>query len=292
MRFVKMEGCGNDYVFVDAGLSPQGNPAGEVENPEALSRAVSERHRGIGGDGLILLSPGTESPVRMRMYNADGTEGMLCLNGLRCAAKYTAESVEGTGDAFVVETSAGPREVRVERGENGLVHTVEVEAGHPDFRREAIPAAGMGNDLWDERFYVGGMYLPGYGVNVGNPHLVLWMGEPDAVLRAPLEEIGDHFMHDKRFPEGVNVHLVCLRHGRGLLMRSWERGSGITLACGSGAVAAYAVARRLKRVEDEAIVEMPGGEVRVRANPDGSLVMRGPAREVYRGEWEPGGHVG
>ncbi len=284
MRFVKMEGCGNDYVFVDGGLDPgQGAPPPPEEIP-GLSRELSDRHRGVGSDGLILILPAEEGAVRMRMWNADGTEGRLCLNGLRCVAKYAAETL-ALPDSFTVEASSGPLPVRVHRGPGGAVDTVEVWVGRPEYERSKIPAAGMGDELWGEQFYVGGMGLRGYGVSVGNPHLVLWMDEEEAIWRAPLEEIGEPFEEDPLFPQGVNVHLVARRKTGGILMRSWERGSGLTLACGSGAAAAYAVAHRLGKVGERAVVQMPGGEVELRTETDGRLVMTGPAREVFRGEW-------
>ncbi len=285
MHFVKMEGCGNDYVYVDVGLTRAGEDPAGLGAVDALARAVSDRHYGIGSDGLILLSGGEKAPVRMRMWNADGSEGALCLNGLRCAAKYAAESVEGLPDTFPVETASRTLSVTVHRGERGMVDSATVVVGKPDFRREALPAAGSGEEIWGEPFYAGGTQVPGYAVSVGNPHLALWMDEEEAVHRALLEEIGPPLETHERFPRGINVHLVAGRKAGGLVMRSWERGSGITLACGSGAVAAFAVAHRLGRAPAEATVAMPGGEVSMRAEPDGTLVLTGPAREVFRGIW-------
>jgi diaminopimelate epimerase len=288
IRFIKMEGCGNDYVFVDGGLASNATDLDSLGSAKEWIPRIVDRHRGVGGDGLILLLPGEKEAFRMQMWNADGSAGLLCLNGLRCAAKYVAEETE-TGDEFVVETASGDRRVRVFRNEEGKVHEVEVDAGTPDFRRKALPALGEGDELWAERFYVGGTDLLGYGVSVGNPHLVLWMDEEEALWRAPLAEIGEPLSEDPRFPKGVNVHLVTVRNGKGLVMRSWERGSGLTLACGSGAVGSFAVVRRLGEAPAEASVEMPGGSVRMAERGDGSLIMRGPAREVFRGNWAPSG---
>jgi len=290
VAFIKMEGCGNDYLFVDGGLAV---PPWEAEAVERLHRrvpALSDRHTGVGGDGVILLTRGERGPVRMRMWNADGSEGLLCLNGLRCAAKAAAD-LAGAPERFVVETAAGPRPVRIFRDGRGRVHEVEVEAGPPDFRRRAIPAAGGEAELWGERFPMpAGGDLPGYGLSVGNPHLVLWMESEAAVRRAPLAAIGRPLATDPRFPEGVNVHLAA-RAGDALVTRPWERGAGATRACGSGAVAVFAVARRLGAAPERATVRMPGGEVELREDPDG-LRLRGPAREVFRGVWiapaEPG----
>ena len=281
--FVKLEGCGNDYVFVDAGLTPEGVSA-EILGPlDRFARRVSDRHFGVGGDGFILLEPGDLSPVRMRMWNADGSEGLLCLNGLRCAAKYAAESVPGLGAAFVVETGAGERMVGAHRDAQGMVAEVEVWAGEPDFRREAIPARGLGPEIWGERFPAGKVELPGFGVTVGNPHLVLWAAREEVVQQAELAVFGPRLEKDPRFPKGVNVHVAAASGQDRLVLRSWERGSGITLACGTGAVAAYAVALRLEEISGEAVVRMPGGEVSMRREEPGGLVMRGPAREVFRG---------
>jgi diaminopimelate epimerase len=281
--FVKMEGCGNDYVFIDTGLTPEAVEESSLGEPAEWVPRIADRHHGVGSDGLILLSPGVNAPVRMRMWNADGSEGRLCLNGLRCAAKYAAEAIS-PGEEFAVETAAGERRVRVTRSDRGTVEKVEVEAGTADFRRTSIPVTGDSEELWGELFYLGGLQLPGYGVSVGNPHLVLWMEEEEAVWRASLREIGEPFHSDPRFPEGVNVHLVSPRRGSGLVMRSWERGSGETLACGSGAVAAFAVARRLEKIPEQSAVVMPGGRVVMSQDSSGALVMRGPAREVFRGE--------
>lgn len=283
--FVKMEGCGNDYVFIDAGLTRDGTEPGALGALDELARAISDRHYGVGGDGLILLEAGDVSPVHMRMWNADGSEGLLCLNGLRCAAKYAAESVRGLGETFVVETAVGERMVRAHRSSGGGVGEVEVWAGEPDFRRESIPARGSGPEIWGDRFPAGPIELPGFAVSVGNPHLVLWAAREDVVRAAALGEFGPRLEKDARFPHGVNVHVVAAAGKDALVMRTWERGSGLTLACGTGAVAAYAVALRLGEAQGEVVVRMPGGEVWMRREEPGGIVMRGPAREVFRGLW-------
>jgi diaminopimelate epimerase len=221
----------------------------------------------------------------MRMWNADGSEGRLCLNGLRCVAKLAAEAMAGIGDSFPVETAAGPRAVTVFRDGEGLVHEVEVDAGTPDFRRSSIPAEGEAEEIWGEQFETAIGPLPGHALSVGNPHVVLWMESPGSVREAALESIGPPLAEHPRFPEGVNVHLAAARDRERLLFRPWERGSGPTRACGTGAVAVFAVARRLGRVEPRGMVAMPGGEVTLRETPGGELQLRGPAREVFRGVW-------
>jgi diaminopimelate epimerase len=275
--FVKMEGCGNDYVFVDAGF------AAVLGEPGDWAAAISDRHTGVGGDGLIVLTRGTRTPLRMRMWNADGSEGKLCLNGLRCAARYAYETGD-PGSEFTVETAAGDRRVRVLPPAGSTPFLVEVEAGRPAFARNAIPATGDAALLWGEPFTVDGETWPGYGLSVGNPHLVLW-GSETAVSRARLETAGPVVAGDPRFPEGVNVHLAARRSPDALVMRSWERGSGMTLACGTGAVAVFAAARRLGTVGSRAAVAMPGGTVTMTDDPGRGLIQRGPARETFRGVW-------
>ena len=278
LQFIKMEGCRNDYVFLDGGLGSEAMRFPSDAPFAKWSQQLSDRHAGIGGDGLILLEPGLKNPVRMRMWNSDGSEGRLCLNGLRCAAKYVAEETT-SGDQFTVETISGDRPVRVFRDASGHVHEVEVRVGAPDFRRSALPAHGTEDEIWGEPFQVGGQRLSGYAVSLGNPHLVFPLHE--GMEQVPFEALGP-LSTEARFPEGMNVHVMVPKSDR-LDMCSWERGTGPTLACGSGAVAVFAVAKRLGLVGNEADVRMPGGTVHL-SETDGVLVMRGPAREVFRGQ--------
>jgi diaminopimelate epimerase len=286
--FVKMEGCGNDYVYLDAGLATGAGHTQDWDPLDEIARAVSDRHFGVGSDGLIVLDKPAANP-RMRMFNADGSEGELCLNGLRCAAKLVADVLPELEHAFVMDTAAGPRHVVVADTGPGRAMVV-VEAGHPEFGRARIPATGSAPELWDEVFTVGAgiagaATLPGYGVSVGNPHLVLWAFHRDQVRDADMRAVGSPLEHDPRFPQGVNIHLVAAGDDGALHVRHWERGSGATLACGSGAVAVFAVARRLGRAEAKVTVHMPGGDVVMEQRDDGSLIQTGPAVEVFRGTW-------
>jgi len=290
--FVKMEGAGNDYVYVDGGITGAGIDPDAIDDWGALSQRISDRHRGVGSDGLILVLPGRKAPIAMRMWNADGSEGRLCLNGLRCTARLAVTSRPGLGDSFAVETASGLRAVRVIRNGGGVPSTVEVEAGRPDFRRRALPALGEGEELWDEVFPTPVGALRGFGVSVGNPHLVLRLDSEAELVDAPLAAIGAPLAGDPRFPEGVNVHLLAKGVDGSLVMRTWERGSGATLACGTGAVAVFAVARRCGFVGAGADVRMPGGQVRLQADDEGCLLLRGDAREVFRGEWPLEGESG
>jgi len=278
-----MEGCGNDYVFLDDGLVAPAQDR-SAQDLSRLARRIADRHTGVGGDGLILISPGEAAPLRMRMFNADGSEGRLCLNGLRCAA-LLGRRLASLEEAFTVETASGPRPVRV-RPTGPHAAEVTVRAGRPEFRRETLPALGEGNEVWGEPFTLaGGESALGYGVSVGNPHLVLWIDAPEHLDAIDLPGTGAPLERDPRFPERINVHLAAAVGSSRLRMRSWERGSGVTRACGSGAAAVFAVARRLKRIGVEAAVAMPGGVVRLREEEDEALELTGPAVEVFEGEW-------
>ncbi len=275
--FTKMEGCGNDYVFVDVGLTPDGVSGEELGDPAALSLRVSDRHTGIGSDGLILVDAGGVAPVRMRMWNADGSEGRLCLNGLRCVARFAGERVPGLGSRFPVDTAAGHRNVVLEAdGE------VTIEAGAPDFRAASVAVRDGGDGPWMDRVRIEGIELAAYAVSVGNPHLVLVADAPTRLRTIPVDALAPLAV-DPRFPEGINVHLVAVADD-GVQVLHWERGSGPTRACGSGAVAVYAVMQQLGEVGEAVRVHMPGGTVRVVSTPDG-LRLTGPANVTFHGFW-------
>jgi diaminopimelate epimerase len=186
-----------------------------------------------------------------------------------------------------METASGVRRVRV-TASSPAHSTVRVEVGRPEFRRGHIPAAGEGAELWDEPVEVSGRTFPGYGLSLGNPHLVLWFDAVESLLAHPIREFHPLSVNTALFPEGVNVHGALRAGPDELRMRTWERGSGETQACGSGSVAVFAVARRLGLVGGRATVHMPGGPVVMEENPDGLLVMTGPAEEVFSGVWEAG----
>ena len=271
MRFVKVEGAGNDYVLV--GTFDQ-----QVEDPAGLARRVADRHAGIGSDGLLLVGPpdGPGADARMRIFNADGSEGRMCGNGLRCVVRWLLESSHAPGPEVRVQTAAGLRDGR--RLPDGAI---EIGMGVPDFRRAAL---GLPGD--------GGLELPAppgaaadppvaLGVSIGNPHLVLRVAAPES---ADLAAVAGALQ--PRVPGGVNVHLVAVR-GRDLLVaRPFERGSGATRACGTGAVACAAVARRQGWVDTDSVrVSMPGGELRVRWDGAGPAWLTGPAHLPFRGDW-------
>lgn len=257
MKFTKMQGLGNDYLYVCA--------PGLPENAPALSRRLSDRHFGVGSDGMIWILPSARADFRMRIFNADGSEAEMCGNGIRCLGKYVFERGLTARTELTVETGAGVRTLRL-FPENGVVRSVSVEMG-----TARIGAA----------FSLGGETL--YPVSMGNPHAVAFTKTPD---EARLRELGTQLQTHPLFPDGGNLELVCPEGENRLRMRVWERGSGITLACGTGACAAAfaAAAAGFCSKEREIAVVLDGGTLRIRIDSGDRIVMTGPAETVFEGE--------
>jgi diaminopimelate epimerase len=277
VRFVKVEGAGNDYVLVDVFEQ-------QVRDPAALARAVSDRHRGIGSDGVLLVGPPNAGGVaRMRIYNADGSEGRMCGNGLRCVVRYLVESGRASAQELVrVETASGLRGGRMLGAGRA-----ETEMGVPDFRPASVPVRGTGDGVAPVEVALppGLVADPdkGFCVSVGNPHVVVAVRDPAAVA---LAEHGRALERSPLFPEGANAHFVRLVGADRIEARTWERGSGETRACGTGAVGVAAVARRLGWLAAPRItVAMPGGDLHVRWDGSGPAWLEGPARLPVSGEW-------
>jgi len=278
MRFTKMHGCGNDYVYIDAW-----SEALPADLP-ALARRVSDRHLGIGSDGLIVIGPGTAGGhARMRMWNADGSESEMCGNGIRCAAKLAWDHGRLAGERSPrIETGAGLLRVDL-RFAGDACDGARVAMGRPRLTPAAVPVSLPGPDLTAE---VHGLRLRMVGM--GNPHAVAVVPDPDAF---PLITVGPRVEMDPLFPRRTNVHVTALRPDEGGLpvirQRTWERGSGITLACGTGACA-VTVAWILDRLIPgrEAIIRLDGGDLRV-AWPadDAEVLMEGEAVSVFEGTW-------
>ncbi len=282
IAFIKMHGLGNDYVYIDC--FPAGRPpAGDLP---ALAREMSDRHRGVGGDGLILIMPGDRAPVRMRIFNADGSEGEMCGNGVRCVAKYAYEAgYAGGADEFDVETGAGVIRPRVYPGPDGRVARVRVDMGVPRLEREAIPMAGPpGGRVVDEPLAVDGKILRITAVSMGNPHAVTFV---DDVEQVDVPGLGRQVERHPAFPRRTNVEFVQVVRPDELIMRVWERGSGITQACGTGACATVVAGALTGRSARCATVHLPGGDLDIEWAGDGHVYMTGPAVEVFRGTYLP-----
>ena len=285
LSFVKMHGLGNDYVYVDG--FAHATPA----DPPALARLVSDRHRGIGGDGLILVQPSDRAAARMRMFNADGSESAMCGNGVRCVAHLVVSRGYAPAGPVRIETGRGVLDLVVEP--NGPRSSrVRVDMGEPILDPTRIPVAQPGPRIvdapcgalpprepwWDEA----GLDPRMTCVSMGNPHVVFWCRDAAAV---PLERIGPLIEHHTLFPERVNVHVVEILEPGRVRMRTWERGSGITQACGTGASAVCVAGVLGGRTEGSLLAELPGGELHLEWTPGGHVFMTGPAEEVFEGVW-------
>jgi len=275
--FVKMHGLGNSYIYVD--LFRETLP--EEELP-AIARRVADVHTGIGSDGLILIGPSEQAPVKMRIFNSDGSEGKNCGNGLRCVAKYAYENGIVRDRSFLIETLSGLVEAEVVV-ENGEVTSVTVDMGEPRLRRSAIPMTGPeAEQVVAESFAIGGREYEITAVSMGNPHVIFYV---DDIEKAPVTTLGPLVEKDARFPEGVNVEFVEVINERELHFRVWERGSGVTQACGTGACAAVvaSVLNGKTARGAETVVHLAGGDLTIAWGRDGKVRMTGPAETVCTG---------
>ncbi len=279
MRVTKMHGLGNDYIYV--------RPSEERDWPE-LSRRVSDRHFGIGSDGLILALPSTVADLKMRIFNADGSEAEMCGNGIRCIAKYAVEEgmVPADRDQVTIETGAGVLALHLFR-ENGIVSAARVNMGAPRFAPSDLPANVEGpGPVLDLPLEVGGMPLRLTLVSMGNPHAIHYI--ESGIEEFPLERIGPLVEFHPLFPRRTNFQVVQVVDRGHVKHRVWERGSGITLASGTSA-SAVCVASRLHGFTGDRIVDsLPGGDLVLEWDGSGPVFMTGPATRVFDGEWLEG----
>lgn len=276
MRFTKMQGIGNDYVYVNCFRE-------EVKNPKELAIKVSDRHFGIGSDGLILIKPSKTADFQMAMYNADGSEGAMCGNGIRCVAKYVYDYGLTREETISIETKSGIKYLNLTVA-NGKVQDVRVNMGAPILTAEKIPVVSEQEKVINEEIEVEGQVYHMTAVSMGNPHAVVYMSD---VKGLAIEEIGPKFEQHSRFPDRINTEFVRVIDEHTVEMRVWERGSGETLACGTGACA-VAVASILNGfVKDEVTVKLLGGDLKIHWDQDEDIVyMTGPATVVFDGEIE------
>lgn len=276
MKFTKMHGCGNDYVYVN--LFEE-----QVDDPSKLSIAVSDRHFGIGSDGLITIGPSGAADFRMRIYNADGSEAEMCGNGIRCVAKYVYDHGMTDKTLLTVETGAGIKELRLET-EDGKVAQVRVDMGEPQLAPEQIPVEAEGERVVDEPIQAGGRSWRMTCVSMGNPHAVVFV---DDVKELAIGQYGPHFENHARFPRRTNTEFVQV-HGRNeASMRVWERGSAETWACGTGTCAAVMACILNGYTDNEVLVHLRGGDLVITYDPDSNhIYMKGPATEVFSGVYE------
>jgi diaminopimelate epimerase len=276
MRFTKMHGLGNDYIYVST--FDQKAPAELAK----LAVAVSDRHSGIGGDGLILIMPSERADARMRMFNADGSEGEMCGNGIRCVAKYLYDHGLARKPQVEIETARGVLTLDLEV-EHSRVSRVRVNMGEPILEAARIPTLLAGEPPAEVHVDLDGTTLAVTALSMGNPHAVIYVKDTAAF---PLESLGPRLEHHPSFPRRVNVHVAQVIGPREVRMRSWERGSGITLACGTGACAVCVAGVVTGRSEHTILAHLPGGDLELEWSGQGAPVfMTGPATEVYSGVW-------
>ena len=277
MKFTKMHGAGNDYVYVDARDIERDWPA--------LSVAMSDRHLGVGSDGLILLMPSDTADFRMRMFNADGSEGEMCGNGIRCLVGFALDrgAVPYGAASVLVETLDGVKEVTPIM-DGPRMDRASVRMGEPRFRPDEIPVVAPGLDrVVDYPLDVDGHRFNISCVSMGNPHAVAFVDQP--VDDVPLHEVGPMVERHEMFPQRVNFEIVNLAGSGRLKARVWERGSGLTLACGTGACAAAVAAHQHGYVGEDVAVDLPGGRLNVRWSGEGQVVLEGPVASVFEGDW-------
>ena len=277
MQFAKLHGAGNDYIYVN-GFER------DVPDPSRLAVRISDRHFGVGSDGLILaLGPRDGGDVRMRMFNADGSEAEMCGNGVRCLARFAVERGLATGDTVRVETVAGLREVTLERDSAGRIVRGSVGMGRPVLSPPEIPVAVEGDRAVDVPIDVAGQSLRMTCVSMGNPHAVFYVA---SAAEWPLETLGPAIEHHALFPQRVNVHAVEVVSPDEVTVRTWERGSGSTLACGTGACAVCVAGVLAGRTGRRLRVRMPGGDLDVSWPDDAAEVrLAGPVEEAFTGTW-------
>ena len=273
MKFTKMQGLGNDYVYVNCFEE-------KIENPPAVARYVSDRHFGIGSDGLIMINPSEVADFEMEMYNADGSRGEMCGNGIRCVAKYVYDYGLTDKTQISVETLGGIKYLDL-TVEDGKVVLVKVDMGKPELKSDLIPIISENEKVIDEPIEVDGKVYHMTGVSMGNPHTVIYV---DDVKNLDLEKIGPKFENHERFPKRINTEFVHCIDRNTVEMRVWERGSGETLACGTGACA-VAVASILNNLTDTRVtVKLLGGDLQIEWDQKKNHVfMTGPAKVVFDG---------
>lgn len=275
MKFTKMHGIGNDYVYVNC-LEET------VENPEAVARFVSDRHFGIGSDGLILIKPSKTGDFQMDMYNADGSSSQMCGNGIRCVAKYVYDYGLTDKTEVDIETKAGMKHI-VLTVEHEKAVKARVDMGEPILEPAKIPVTGEGERMVNQPILVDGEEYRMTCVSMGNPHAVVFMEEPVKALE--LEKLGPKFEFHERFPERVNTEFMNVLDRRTMDMRVWERGSGETLACGTGTCAAVVAAVLNGLTERKVLVHLLGGDLEIFWDEkDNHVYMTGAAETVFEGE--------
>ncbi len=276
MHFTKMHGAGNDYIYLDCFRHPM------PPDPAGLSRAISDRHFGVGSDGLILICPSDKADARMRMFNADGSEAEMCGNGIRCVAKYVYDHGLVRKPTLTIETGRGVLTLDLEVA-GDVVRQVRVDMGEPILEAERIPTTLPGNPPTNAPFQLEDRSFAVTCVSMGNPHCVIYV---DDITDALVLGVGPRIEKHPAFPRRTNVEFVRVNRPDDVTMRVWERGSGETLACGTGTCAVVVAGVLTGRTERRITVHLRGGDLRLHwSESDNHVYMTGPAVEVFSGDW-------
>ena len=276
MKFTKMHGCGNDYIYINGSLEqiPQ-------EKKPELVRMLSDRHFGVGGDGVIFINPSEEALFEMEMYNGDGSRGEMCGNGIRCVAKYVYDKGLTDQEAFDI-ISAGQVKHILLQTKDGKAVSARVNMGQPELTAEKIPVRSEKECVVDEEITVQGEIYHMTCVSMGNPHAVVCVED---VQNLQIENVGPYFERHERFPKRINTEFVHVNSRDSIDMRVWERGAGETLACGTGCCASVAACVLNGLTDRKVTVHVPGGAILIEWDQqDGSMYMTGPAVTVFEGE--------
>jgi diaminopimelate epimerase len=274
MKFTKMQGCGNDYVYVDCTKTL-------IDNIRETAIKVSDRHFGIGSDGLILIRPSDKADFMMDMYNNDGSSGKMCGNGIRCVAKYVYDYGLTDKTSLKIETLSGIKDLKI-TVEDGKVTSVTVDMGTPVTQADAVPVITDKDELINEPVEIDGKVYNITCISMGNPHAVVFAEDID---KLKLEHIGPMFENHPMFPERVNTEFIQVMDRKHIKMRVWERGSGETLACGTGACASVVACILNGLTDNEVCVTLRGGDLIIRYDEkDNRVYMTGPAVTVFEGE--------
>ena len=274
MKFTKMHGIGNDYVYVNCFNE-------EVKDPAKIAVLVSDRHFGIGGDGLILIKPSDKADFEMDMYNADGSRGAMCGNGIRCVAKYVYDYGLTEKQQISVDTPSGIKHLEL-IVEDNKVTLVKVNMGKPELMAKQIPVTSNKKEVINEAVKIDGQEYKITAISMGNPHAVVYMED---IKNLEIEKIGPKFEMNEIFPDRVNTEFVKLIDKNTVEMRVWERGSGETLACGTGACAVAVASVLNGYTDDNVTVKLLGGDLQIEWDREDNLVyMTGPATVVFDGK--------
>lgn len=276
LGFTKMHGCGNDYIYIDGFQY-------DIKSPGELSKKLSDRHFSVGGDGVIIIGPSDKADAFMHMYNADGSEGKMCGNGVRCTAKFVHDNFLSDKDVINIETLSGVKKIELKK-ENEVVTGGTVDMGKAEFDCAKIPALFEDGGV-QKSLYIDDCEYKVIPVSMGNPHAVIFMDDDFDIDRFEIEKIGPKFEKNPAFPEGVNTEFVKVISPDTFKMRVWERGSGETLACGTGACAVGSAAVKMGIADEgkDLKVILPGGELIINYTPE-RVLLTGGAVTAFTGE--------